>query len=454
MEQIHKEKIPLFEELKIFVIIALPLAATYMAEIGMVLTDNAIVGRLGSIELAAVGLTGNVLWEMLFIGTSIVSIVGVLVAQAFGANDHDSIGHHVRQGFWVAIAISIPGTIFCFYGAHILALTDQDPRVLELGDQYLRTASWSFLPGMLFVVLRSYTSSLMRVKAVMVITFGAVGINAILTYGMVNGELGMPKLGIPGAGWSTTIVSWGMFFALVFYTAVSEKLKRYRIYQNLIDLDLTECWEIIRLGLPIGGIALMEGGLFMAVAVLMGVISADALAANQVVINTIAITFMISLAVGEAAGIRVAHGVGAKNRTEARQSGILGLSIGVCVGSVAAIAFIFGSHLLAGIFLDIDNPENAEVIALCSTLFVIAAAFQLFDGLQAIATRALRGMKDVVVPMWIAGISYWGFGIGGGYVLGFVLGYGAEGLWWGLAAGLMLAAVLLSARYLKLSKTF
>lgn len=446
------QKISLFEEFKIHIMIAMPLAATYMAEIGMVLTDNAIVGRLGSVELASVGLMGNILWEALFVGTSIISIVGVLVAQAYGANDTGKIGHHVRQGFWVATAISIPGTALCFFGAHLVGLTDQDPRVLEIGNSYLRTACWSFLPNMLFIVLRSYTASLMRVKAVMMITVGAVGLNAILTYGMVNGVWGFPQLGVVGAGWSTSIVSWMMFFSLLGYTFYSKKLKQYHIYQNMVDLDLKECWQIIKLGTPIGGIALMEGGLFMTAAILMGTISAAALAANQVVINIIAISFMASLAVGEAAGIRVAHGVGAKNMAASRQSGLLGFGLSFVIGSCAALFFIFGSHLLAGIFLDVNDPDNAEVIALCTTLFAIAAAFQLVDGIQAVATRCLRGMKDVVVPMWIAGIGYWGFGVGGGYILGFIMGYGPEGIWWGLAAGLSVTAILLTGRYLKLSK--
>jgi MATE family multidrug resistance protein len=286
----------------------------------------------------------------------------------------------------------------------------------------------------------------------MVITITAVGLNAILTYGLVFGAWGFPALGIAGAGWATTAVNWIMLLSMLIYTARSEGLRRYRVYQNLFDLDLAECWPIIRLGLPIGGIALLEGGLFMAVAVLMGTIGVHALAANQVVINAIAATFMVSLAIGEATGIRVAHGIGAGSMAESRQSGLLGLGLGLVSGVLAGLAFIFGSHLLTGLFLDINNPENAPVIALCTSLFLVAAAFQLFDGLQAIAVRALRGMKDVLVPMWIAALGYWVFGIGGGYILAFVLDYGAQGLWWGLAAGLTFAGIMLSSRFLVLSR--
>ncbi len=447
----EQQKITLREELKAHIIIALPLAAAFLAQIGMALTDNAIVGRLGSVQLAAIGLTGNLLWEILIVAISIVSIVGVLVAQSFGAKQINKIAHHVHQGIWVAIALSIPGTLLCYNATHLLALTDQDPQVLLLGNQYLQAAAWSFLPALLFTVLRSYTASLSLALAVGVITVGALGLNALLTYGLVFGKLGFPALGIVGAGWATTSVNWAMLLAMIIYTACSKGLKHYRLYHGLFDLDLAECWQIIRLGSPIGGLALVESGLFMAVAIMMGTIGVHALAANQVVINAIATTFMISLAIGEAAGIRVAHGIGAGNRAESRQSGVVGLGLGVFLGSLAGLAFIFGSHLLTGIFLDLDEPANLQVITLCSSLFVIAAAFQLFDGLQAIAVRALRGMKDVFVPMWIGTLGYWVVGIGGGYTLAFVLGYGPQGLWWGLAIGLMLTGILLPARFLILS---
>ena len=448
------QKISLGEELKAHVTIALPLAAAFLAQIGMALTDNAIVGRLGSVQLAAIGLTGNLLWEVLIVAISIVSVVGVLIAQSFGAKQHEKIAHHVRQGFWVALVLSIPGTLLCYHATRALALTNQNPQVLLLGEQYLHAAAWSFLPALMFTVLRSYTASLSRVTAVMVITLTAVGLNAILTYSLVFGVWGLPALGIKGAGWATTAVNWIMLLSMLIYTARSEGLRRYRVYQNLFDLDITECWQIVRLGLPLGGIALLEGGLFMAIAVLMGTIGVYALAANQVVINAIAVTFMISLAIGEAAGIRVAHGIGAGNLAESRQSGLLGLGLGIVSGSFAGLAFIFGSHFLTGFFLDINDPENAQVIALCASLFMIAATFQLFDGLQAIAVRALRGMKDVMVPMWIAALGYWVFGIGGGYTLAFVLDYGPQGLWWGLATGLTIAGILLSSRFLILSREY
>ena len=446
------EKISLREEIKAHLVIALPLAAAYLSEMGMVLTDDVIVGRLGALELAAVGLTGNVVWEVIVIAQAVIAMVGVLVAQAFGAEEHDRIGHLVRQGFWIAIALSIPTTIFCFYAADILSLSDQDPEVLAVGNEYLRTVAWCVLPLMLFTVLRCYVSSLSQATIVMVLSVGAIGLNVILCYGMVHGEFGFPKMGVAGAGWSTTIVCWTMLVGLVGYTACKSGLRRYQVYQNVFDLDLKECWQILRLGTPMGGIAMMEGGLFMAASIMMGTFGFEALAATQIVFGAVGTMFMISLAIGEAAGIRVAYGIGAGSRAGARQSGLLGLWMGAGFCVMAGLFFIFGSHMLVGFFLDLSDPANADILTLCGTLFIIASAFLLFDGLQAIASRVLRAMKDVFMPMWIAALGYWVLGIGSGYIFGFEMGYGPQGIWWGLAFGLCVTGTLLTVRYVILSK--
>ena len=446
------EKISLREEFKAHLVIALPLAAAYLSEMGMVLTDDVIVGRLGALELAAVGLTGNLVWEVVVITQAVIAMVGVLVAQAYGANDHDRIGHLVRQGFWIAIALSIPTTIFCFYAADILSLSDQDPEVLVVGNEYLRTVAWSVLPFMLFTVLRCYVSSLSQATIVMVLSVGAIGLNVILCYGMVHGAFGFPKMGVAGAGWSTTIVCWTMLVGLVGYTACQSELKRYQIYQNLFNLDLKKCWLILRLGTPMGGIAMMEGGLFMAASIMMGVLGYEALAATQIVFGAVGTMFMVSLAIGEAAGIRVAYGIGARCRAGARQSGLLGLWMGAGFCVMAGSFFIFGSQLLVGFFLDLSDPANADILTLCGTLFIIASAFLLFDGLQAIASRVLRAMQDVIIPMWIAALGYWVLGIGSGYLFGFQMGHGPQGIWWGLAFGLCVTGTLLTIRYLILSK--
>ncbi len=443
---------PLSFELRQTLIIAAPLAGAYLAEVGMITIDHIMVGRLGALELAAAGLLGDAAFEILLFITAVVSIVGVLVAHSRGAEQPHEIGHHVAQGLWVAFVLGLPATILCWFLGDILAPTGQDPRVIEVGREYVEPLSWSILPGVLFIALRAYVSAMSRAIPVLVITLVTVVAKIPITYVLVFGGLGVPALGVAGAGWATSIVVWGMFLALAWYVTVAPGLREHRVFSHILEFDLREMIVIFRLGLPIGGIALLEGGMFIAVVILMGVISADALAANQVVMGWTSMTFVFSLALGEAAGIRVAHELGAKRPRGARRAGLLAVGLGGLVMSCMAVAFIFLARPLTGVYLDLDIAQNDPVVALAMSLFIIAAVFQLTDGLQAIATRALRGMRDTMIPMWIAAVGYWVFGIGGGWMLAFPLGFGPEGLWWGLAWGLSVTGAMLLWRFNRLSK--
>ena len=414
-----------------------PLAAAYLAEIAMGITDMVIVGRVGSVELAAVGLASSVLFEILIVTVGVVSIVAVLAAEARGAGSTEGVRHTVRQGFLVALALGIPGAVLGSQLAPLLALTGQDPGVIAFADEYLGAAAWFVIPYLLFVVLRSFLAAVARAGAGMVVTVAAVGINAVLTYGLVFGELGMPRLGVAGAGWATTFTVAFMFVALMVPTMVSRHFRPFAIYAGGLRPDAGVIREIFRLGLPVAGISLLESGMFVAVSIFMGTLGPSWLAANQIMFNVIAVGFVIALAVGEACGVRVAHGVGAGTPRAVRTSAVTGVGLGIAVMLISAsLLWLFPEHIVSA-FLDVGDPDNAAVISHALVLAGIAAIFQLFDGLQAVAARALRGLKDTLVPMWIASVGYWVLGLLGGWILCFPLGYGAPGLWWGLAIGLI-----------------
>ena len=179
-----------------------PLAAAYLAEIAMGITDMLFVGRLGSVELAAVGLASSVLFEILIVAIGVVSIVAVLAAEARGAGSSEGVRRAVRQGFLVALLLGVPGTIIGWNLGPALAMTGQDAQVAVFVDRYLQAATWAIIPYLLFVVLRSFVAALSRAGSIMVITVTAIGVNALLTYGLVFGKLGMPALGVAGAGWA------------------------------------------------------------------------------------------------------------------------------------------------------------------------------------------------------------------------------------------------------------
>jgi len=427
--------------------IALPLVAAYLAEFAMFVTTKIVVGRLGYHELAAVGLAGDLSFEILIVLMGLLSIVGVLVAQAEGAGGKRDAGHAARQGLIVATAIGLPATVLVWNLAPLLALTGQDPRVVELAAPYLHGLAGFVLPVLWFSVLRSFVAALARTGAVMVITVAAVALNYVLTLGLVRGAFGLPELGVAGAGWATTIVSWVMLLGLAHYTYRTPNLRGYGLFLGRLRLDFLVCAEIAWLGLPVAGLVLLEAGLFIAVSILSGVLGIESLAAYEVLMGWIGIPFVIALGLAEATMVRVAYGIGRGSLGAARQAGLLGMAMGVAVLGLLVAVPLGLPDLIVRIFLEPGDPGFARVAALTAQLLVIAAIFQVFDGLQAIASRALRGIKDTVAPLWLAGFGYWVLGIGGGCLLTFPAGLGAVGLWWGLACGLIVTAGLLAWRF-------
>jgi len=291
----------------------------------------------------------------------------------------------------------------------------------------------------------------MRTGFVLGITVITVVLNYLLMQGLVHGGFGLPALGIAGAGIAWSISMWFKFLCLAAYTVWLVRRQTLPLHEGSVG-GPRAYGPLVRLGLPVAGIVALESGLFAATALLSGIMGAIELAAYQMVMGWIAIPFVISLGISEAAMVRVAYFVGAGNPAAARQAGNLGMAIGVAVPLLLVIIPVLAPGFLTRIFLDPSDPNYAEIAALVAVLLVIAAVFQVFDGLQVIASHALRGLKDAVVPLVIAAIGYWLIGLGSGYVFGFRFGWGAPGLWWGLAIGLAFTATLLAWRFELLAK--
>jgi MATE family multidrug resistance protein len=427
--------------------IALPLWAGYVAEVVMWYTDMAVVGRIGSGELAAVGLAGDVLFELLFILMGLVSIAGVLVAQALGASSIKDAAAGVRQGLLVGCAVAVPVTALCWGLADLLSLTGQDPRVIAIAREYMAVVSWSVLPLIAFSVLRSFMAALARTRVVMAITVAVALVKPGLTYVLVFGWAGVPGLGVAGAGLATSAACWAMALALALAIHRAPDLAAYRVFEGPWRIDLKVWREIFRLGVPVAGMTAVEGAMFVVVAVLAGRLGADVLAACQIVLNWMTLAFVAAIALGEAAMVRVAFAMGQGNPGRARTVGWLGGAITLAAMTIGGAIGILAPGVIGAIFLDAEGEANIAVLALTAELLAIAALFQLFDGLQAVMARALRGLKDTLAPLWIAAAGYWVLGIPGGYLLAFPLGLGSAGLWWGLAIGLVVAGLLLAVRF-------
>lgn len=432
--------------------IAGPLAAAYLAELAMSLTTKAIIGRLGYRELAGIGLASDLFWEVVITLVGVLSVVGVLVAQAEGGGRKADAGVAARQGFILATIAGLPAAAIVWRLDAVLALTGQDPEIVALIGPYLKPLALAMPPLLWFFVLRTFVAALERTAAVMTITVLGVGLNYVLCLGLVEGAFGLPALGVAGAGWAKTIVTVAMLLALTLYAYVTPALRGYGLFRGRLRVDPIVFREIIRLGLPVAAIVLLEVSLFVAVSIFSGVLGPVPLAAYQIMLAWIAIAFMFARGLAEAGMVRVAYGVGSNNPRAARQSGLLAMSMGVAVLLALAVVPIRFPEPLVGIFLSRDDPGFDEVLTLTTRLLVLAAFFQVFDGLQVMATLTLRGLKDTIVPMWLAAFGYLVLGVAGGWALAFPMGMGADGLWWGMAMGLTVTGTLLATRFWLLTR--
>lgn len=424
-----------------------PIVLTQVAHISLSFVDTIMVGRLGPESLAGIALGNTLYFTLIVMAMGIVMAVGPMVSQAHGAGEEDPIGRSVRQGLWLSLALAVVIMTVYWNAEPVLLAVGQDPVNAALAAAYLRAIMWSAFPFLGFIALRSFVEGVSRPRAVTLIAFTGVGVNIFANWVLMYGKFGFPAMGVVGTGWASAIVHWSDFLLLAAFVASRSEFAPFHIFAKLGRPDSHYFRRLFRIGWPIGASFGIEMMLFMLTLFMMGWIGTISLAAHLVAIQCAAFTFMVPLGVGLATSVRVGQAVGARDAAAARRAGYAGMSLSVMFMSATALLFWMAPRWVVGIYLDLDAPANAEVIEVAVVLLSVAAIFQVADGIQVSAAGALRGFKDTTVPMIISIVSYLGIGLASGYVLGFNLGLGGRGLWWGLVMGLGVAAVLLVARF-------
>jgi multidrug resistance protein, MATE family len=431
-------------EIRATVAVAGPLAAANLAQMAMGFTNTVMVGSLGSAALAAAGLGASLYFTIAMVCSGVLTAVAPLAAHAIGAGDARRAGEIARQGLVLAAALAIPVIATLTMLPRLLGVLGYEPALAAEIGRFLGAIAWA-APGFLgFAVLRAFLVPASHSRTVMAVLILCIPMNAALNWMLIFGRFGAPALGIAGSGCATAIIQWLMFAGLAGYAKVMPSLATYRLRPRSRRWD--EIGRILRLGLPIGGILGLEIGVFATTGILMGLLGADALGAHQLVMNCISVIFMVPLGIAQAATVRVAVALGAGGPDAARRAGFVALALGVAYMALMAGALVAAPRAIARIYVDIDAPANHGLVGIALYLLAIAALFQIFDGVQAIAAGALRGYRDTTVPLLLAAIGYWGVGFGGGWLLAFPAGYGPIGLWSGLAAGLAAVALMLTLR--------
>jgi MATE family multidrug resistance protein len=414
--------------------LALPLVLAELGWMAMGVEDTMFVGRINAPAMGAVGLGTMLFYGIAIFASGMLLGLDTLVSQSFGARDMDDCRHSLISGVWLALLLipAVMGSIWLLIP--LLSAWGIDPTVLAETRPYLRLLNWSAPWLLLFFGFRRYLQSINIVRPIMLTLLTANLINIFCNWIFVLGHLGFPKMGAEGAAWATFLSRLFMAAALAAVIWTNDSGLPHVTWKP----DFARMKELLRLGIPAAGQMGLETAVFAAVTVLIGKLGASALAGHQIALQTVSVTFMMPLGISSAAAVRVGHAIGRQDLAGMARAGWMALGLGGAVMSCAAIALLTVPHWIARLF----TPE-ADVIAAGVVLLRIAAFFQLFDGLQVVATGALRGLGDTRTPMICHFMGYWVIGLPLGAVLCFGYGKGAAGLWSGLSVGLILIGIVL-----------
>ncbi len=402
----------------------------------MQIVDIAMVGRLGPEAIGAVGVGSALFLAFSIFGMGLLLGLDTLVSQAFGARDRPACDGWLRHGIVLALVLTTPLLLLARVAGSSLDAWGFDPHVLVLVRPYFAIVTWTLPLLLLYAAFRRYLQAVSAVGPVMIALISANVVNAAANWVLIFGNLGAPALGVDGAGWATCISRACMVIVL----AVAVARRGVRPWTLTTGVRSAGLRRILGLGWPAATQTTLEYGAFAAVTMLAARLDPSTLAAHQIVANLAGLTYMVPLGVASAGAVRVGHAVGRRDAAGASGAGWTAIALGAGFMAAAAAAFLAAPRALLGIF-----TIDGRVVEAGLTLIVVVALFQIFDGLQGVATGALRGLGDTRTPMLLNLAGHWMIGLPVGYLLCFAGGWGVVGLWIGISTGLVLVGSLVTA---------
>jgi multidrug resistance protein, MATE family len=422
--------------------LAMPIMAGMVSHMLMGLVDTVMVGHIGVTPLAASSFVNLLLHPPITFGLGLLSAVAILTAQAYGARNPEQAGEALRNGLLASVGFGLLVAILAHLLVPYLDRFGQEPAVVRESGDYLLICGWSVIPALVAHAAKQFSEAINHPWMPNFILLAGVALNVFLNWILIFGNLGAPALGLAGAGWATLMARVVVAIAMLVYLARNIELRRYLPGQWLGALNISRLFQLLKLGGPVGTQHLLEVSAFAFAALMMGWISAEAIAAHQIAITCAATTFMFMVGLGMAVCIRVGHAFGAGKRKRTRRIGFVGILLAVGGMGLFGLMFITLRYPLARAFI-----TDPEVVRLTAQFFIVAALFQIADGVQVTAMSALRGLSDVKIPAFVAIFAYWMISIPLGAVLAFRLNYGPIGIWIALAIGLGIAACALTWRF-------
>jgi multidrug resistance protein, MATE family len=412
----------------------------------MGITDSVMIGRTGTVPLAASSFGAGIFGVFFIVGVGLLTPVSVFTSRSRGAGRHDEAGEYLRHGLMLALATGLAEFGLIRYFSGHLGWFHQQPVVIEAVNPFLLLIGLSLVPVLAYLALRQFAESMGRPWVPMMMLLCGVLLNAFLDWVLIYGHLGMPSLGLAGAG-IATLASRTLSPAAIFaWMRLDPSMRAALPRKWLAPVSWERMRRMLSVGLPASGSLLFEGGAFAAATVMMGWLGAAPLAAHQIALSCAALTFMLPLGLSMAVGIRMGAAAGAGHHSKLRPIWVGAVGMSVAQSTLFTVVYLFCGRAIASSFIG-----DASVIATATRLLVVAAIFQVFDGAQVVNAAALRGLTDVRLPAVITFVAYWVIALPVGYLLGIRGSFGPAGIWMGLAAGLAAAAVLLGARFVRLT---
>ena len=429
-------------ELPPLVRLAGPVVATELSWTTMGLISTIMVGHVSAEAIGAVSLGNALFFAVAIFGLGMLLGLDYTVAHSFGAGRLGDSHRALLHGIYLSCALAVILTTILRLGIPLLDDLGIDPTVLALGEPYLRAITWSLLPLLLSAALRRYLQALGKVRPVMFAAVSADLVAVVTCWALVFGRLGAPALGAEGAGWAICVSRFYVVLSLGAYLLLDERWHPTGLARMSLAIDRSRLDKLIRLGLPSALQTSFEVGVFAVATTLAARVGARPLAAHQVALSLAGFTFMVPLGISSAAAVRVGQALGRGDPAGARRAGWTALLLGAAFMACAAVVFLSVPRTIASAF-----TTDPSVVAISVSLLAVAALFQMFDGVQVVATGVLRGTGDTRTAMLANLLCHWAIGLPLGYGLCFAWRRGVVGLWLGLSLGLIMVALTLLAAW-------
>jgi MATE family multidrug resistance protein len=423
------------DEFRSLVHLSAPVVVVQVGLYAMGAVDAAFMGRVSELEFGAVALGHSFSFVLLGFAMGALAALDPIVSQAHGAREDEAVSRALQRGLVLALSFSLLVGLVLAFAEPLLCALGQPNEVIPLARDYIHVTIVGVPGFLLFVALRQTLQATHRLRPLLVVILGANALNAFLDWVLIRGHLGAPALGAAGCAWATVAARWALALALPVVAGVELRGRLWPVRADVWDAGAFA--RMLHVGLPIGISYGLEIGAFACVMFFMGQLGSLALAAQQVVMSLASASFMVPLAISMAAAVRVGNAIGRGEPAAVKRAAKAALALGVIVMSASGALFLLAPWPLARLFTRLP-----DVLALAVTLIPIAGLFQVFDGLQVVALGCLRGMADTRVPMVIHLVGFWGVAIPASVWLGHERDLGARGLWWGLALGLFVVALV------------